>query len=72
MDNFQKLKEILKRPMTITLIGHRNPDGDAMGSALALKSVLEQVQHRVYAVMPSEFPSQLFMDERSAGSRDLR
>ena len=57
MENLTELQGLLRQPSTVTLIGHRNPDGDAMGSTLALKNVLEKINHRVYVIMPSDYPA---------------
>ncbi|MEN9489331.1 MAG: hypothetical protein RL494_1596, partial [Bacteroidota bacterium] len=40
----------------ITIIPHRNPDGDAMGSTLALYHFLVQQNHDVVVMSPNEFP----------------
>lgn len=52
-----KVKEVLKRKKKITVITHVNPDGDAMGSSLALYGILAKEQHDVTIVIPNEFPS---------------
>lgn len=44
-------------PRDITIIAHRNPDGDALGSSLGLKLFLERFGHAVTVVMPSEAPN---------------
>ena len=36
---------------------HRNPDGDAMGSSLALYNVLIKHNHKVTVILPSEYPA---------------
>ena len=51
------LKEYLKLPRDISIIAHRNPDGDALGSSLGLKLFLERLGHSVTVVMPSEAPN---------------
>ncbi len=50
------LKEILQRPQNIAVISHRNPDGDAIGSALAMRHYLDQYGHTVHVLFPSEYP----------------
>jgi bifunctional oligoribonuclease and PAP phosphatase NrnA len=52
----QYLKEFLSQPKQITIIPHRNPDGDALGSSLGLYHVLKQLHHNVTIVSPNEFP----------------
>lgn len=51
-----ELQSYLSVPKNITLIAHRNPDGDALGSALGLRLYLEKKGHLVKIVMPSESP----------------
>lgn len=38
------------------IIGHRNPDGDAMGSTLALCRYLKKKGHDSHVIMPNDFP----------------
>jgi len=52
-----ELQSYLSVPKDITLIAHRNPDGDALGSALGLRLYLEKKGHFVKIVMPSESPN---------------
>ena len=56
MNEVAHIKKILELPKNITIIAHRNPDGDALGSSLALKMYLEKNKHSVHVVMPSESP----------------
>lgn len=56
MENIESLKLALSAPQNVTIIAHRNPDGDALGSSLALASFLENKGHLVKVVMPSEHP----------------
>ena len=50
------LKIELSQPKKITIVPHRNPDGDAMGSTLALYHFLMQQNHDVVVMAPNEFP----------------
>ena len=50
------IQKLLKSPKKITIISHRNPDGDAMGSSLALLHFLKQLHHEVTFISPNEFP----------------
>lgn len=50
------LKERLSKPLKIAVIGHKNPDGDAVGSCLALALVLKQQNHSVEVIFPDPFP----------------
>ena len=39
------------------IVTHSNPDGDALGSSLALYGILIQLKHKVSVITPNEFPS---------------
>lgn len=52
----QELKTLLLSPKKISIIPHRNPDGDAMGATLALYHFLKKLDHQVVVVAPNEFP----------------
>ena len=76
------LKELLSTPKKIAIVSHRNPDGDAYGSSLALYYYLRKSQHDVSIVSPNDcpdflkwLPSQdkivLFEEELSKGSKLL-
>ncbi len=56
MENSQELRELLSSPKYIVITSHRNPDGDAIGSSLALYHYLMQNGHTVRVAFPSEFP----------------
>ncbi|VXC21082.1 DHH family phosphoesterase [Flavobacterium sp. 9AF] len=51
-----ELKSLLSSPKKITIISHRNPDGDAMGSSLGLLHFLIQLNHQVTFISPNEYP----------------
>lgn len=57
IEDITDLRSYLAVPRDITLIAHRNPDGDALGSALGLRLYLEKKGHFVKVVMPSESPN---------------
>ena len=50
------LKELLSSPKKIAIVSHRNPDGDAYGSCLALYHYLLKFQHNVSVVSPNDCP----------------
>ena len=50
------VKSILSQPQKIAIIPHRNPDGDAMGSCLALYGFLKYKGHTVHVVAPNDYP----------------
>lgn len=56
-NQIQELKEILSIPKDIAILTHRNPDGDALGSSLALMHFLEKSNHNVKVILPSEYPN---------------
>jgi bifunctional oligoribonuclease and PAP phosphatase NrnA len=55
-NEIEAIKKILASPKKITIILHRNPDGDAMGSTLGLWHLLSQQGHEVVIISPNEFP----------------
>ena len=56
MEGLLEIKQLLSMPKNIGIIAHRNPDGDALGSSLALRFFLEKQGHLCRVVMPSESP----------------
>jgi phosphoesterase RecJ-like protein len=50
------LKQVLSNKSNIVIVGHKNPDGDAIGSCLGLANFLKQLEHQVTVVMPNDFP----------------
>lgn len=52
------LKELLNTPHNVAIFSHRNPDGDAIGSSLAMRHFLEQLGHTVHVLFPSEYPEE--------------
>lgn len=58
MENGQlsKLKTFLSTPKNIVIVPHRNPDGDAMGSTLALCQYFNSKEHTATVVAPNEYP----------------
>jgi len=47
---------LLSSPKNIAIIPHKNPDGDAMGSTLALCAYLNKKGHTAVVVAPNEYP----------------
>ncbi len=62
------LKQLLRIPQNVAIFSHRNPDGDAIGSSLAMRFYLEQYGHTVHVLFPSEFPEEF---EALPGSEDI-
>lgn len=52
----ESLINLLKQPRDIVVLGHRNPDGDAMGATVALRLLLKRLGHFVDIIVPSEYP----------------
>src|SRR5690606_3638294 len=55
-----ELKEKLADKQKIVITTHYKPDGDAMGSSLALYHWLRDQGHQVNLIVPSDYPSFLF------------
>ncbi|RZJ67441.1 MAG: bifunctional oligoribonuclease/PAP phosphatase NrnA [Flavobacterium sp.] len=54
--DFQQINALLASPKRIAIIPHRSPDGDAMGSTLALYHFLLKLGHEPTVIAPNEFP----------------
>lgn len=52
----QTVKNLLNTPQKIVIIGHKNPDGDAIGSSLGLSFFLKNLGHDTIVIMPNDFP----------------
>ena len=55
-DSFPKFKALLKKSNNIVIVTHYNPDGDAMGSSLALYNYLIKTKKNVTVITPNEYP----------------
>lgn len=53
----QGVKTLLETPKNIVIIPHKNPDGDAIGSTLALWHYLKKGQHNAVIIAPNDYPS---------------
>lgn len=51
------IQNLLATPKKIAIIPHRSPDGDAMGSTLALYHFLLKLNHNPIVISPNEFPN---------------
>lgn len=56
LKELEALKIFLEKPRNIVVVGHRNPDGDAMGSTLALKQYLNKKGHNATVIVPNKYP----------------
>ncbi|MBQ7856439.1 MAG: bifunctional oligoribonuclease/PAP phosphatase NrnA [Alistipes sp.] len=52
----EALKAMLAELKRIAILSHTNPDGDALGSSLALAETLRSTGHTVYCIVPNRFP----------------
>ncbi|MCL3779306.1 bifunctional oligoribonuclease/PAP phosphatase NrnA [Prolixibacteraceae bacterium JC049] len=53
------LKQLLKNNRKISIIPHINPDGDAIGSSLALAQYLTKLNKSVKVIVPNDYPDYL-------------
>lgn len=51
-----ELKKLLSNKLKIAVTSHNNPDGDAIGSSLAVTRYLKKKGHDVVAIVPNNFP----------------
>ena len=56
LKQFNELQSFLELPKNIVIVGHRNPDGDAMGATLGLYHYLNRKGHKPTVVVPNEYP----------------
>ena len=55
--NIAKLKSLITNPKRVVITTHRGPDGDAMGSSLAMFHLLNQLGHSVNIITPNDYAS---------------
>ena len=55
--NVAKLKSLITNPKRVVITTHRGPDGDAMGSSLAMFHLLNQFGHSVNIITPNDYAS---------------
>jgi phosphoesterase RecJ-like protein len=55
-NDIAKTHDLLSSPKSIVIIPHKNPDGDAMGSTLALNKYLSKMGHASIVIAPNEYP----------------
>ena len=51
-----QLKMLLSTPQNCVIFPHKNPDGDALGSTLALWHFLQKKGHKCHIISPNEYP----------------
>lgn len=52
----KELKAVLSQAQNIVIVPHKNPDGDAMGSTLALYHYLTEQGHDAKVIAPNDYP----------------
>ncbi|WP_310993932.1 DHH family phosphoesterase [Aequorivita marina] len=50
------VRNLLASPQKVVIVGHKNPDGDAVGSCLGLSFFLKSLGHDASVLMPNDFP----------------
>ncbi len=53
----KEIKALLSAPKNIVITTHKNPDGDAIGSTLALHQYLSALGHNSVVITPNEYPN---------------
>lgn len=67
----KKIEELIKKSNSIAIFFHINPDGDAVGSSLALKLALEQMGKSVKVFSQDVIPDRLhFLDYKSVSLKN--
>jgi bifunctional oligoribonuclease and PAP phosphatase NrnA len=54
---FNQIRDIIRNSSDIVITTHYNPDGDAIGSSLALYHVLYQLGCNVAVIIPNDYPA---------------
>lgn len=55
-ETIQTITKLLESPKRIAIVGHKNPDGDAIGASLGLYHFLKGRGHNTKVIMPNDFP----------------
>ena len=55
-EKLKLVKEQIEKAKNIAIIGHKSPDGDAVGSCLALQMILEKQGKNAVSIVPDRFP----------------
>lgn len=56
ISKIEEFRNLLAESRNIVIVGHTNPDGDAIGSSLALAEVLTTRGHNVTCTLPNNYP----------------
>jgi len=55
---WSELEHLLRQPSRVVILTHKNPDGDAVGSALGMMRILNKAgHHRVSVIIPDSSPA---------------
>lgn len=52
----KNIVELLRQPQNIVIVPHSNPDGDAIGSAVGLAIVFNNMGHTAKIISPNDYP----------------
>lgn len=55
-EDIQAVKKLLSEPQNIIIVPHKNPDGDAIGSTLALWHYLKYRGQEATVIVPNDYP----------------
>ncbi|MRH99088.1 bifunctional oligoribonuclease/PAP phosphatase NrnA [Kriegella sp. EG-1] len=56
LEDIKTVKKLLSTPQKIVIVPHKNPDGDAIGSTVALWHYLKNIGQDATVVSPNDFP----------------
>jgi phosphoesterase RecJ-like protein len=56
LSDVKEIKELFSTPKNVVIVPHRNPDGDAIGSSLAMYHFLNNNGHSATVVAPNDYP----------------
>jgi len=56
VNDTKEIAKLLQLPKEVAIVSHRNPDGDAIGSSIAMAAFLRKHNHNVKVILPSEYP----------------
>lgn len=56
IQSIEQFKSLFAEPRKVVIVSHTNPDGDAIGSSLALAEVLQAQGHEAVCIVPNRFP----------------
>ena len=56
LEDINAVGVLLSKPQNIVIVPHKNPDGDAIGSTLALWHFLKNKGQKVHVIVPNDYP----------------